>query len=238
MWLQACLNGSRTLAEHSAVPLYPGDLAADAARVVDAGAVALHLHPRDEAGRESLAAEHVAAALTAVRETCPGRAVGISTAADIEPDVAQRLAATEAWTVLPDYASVNLAESHIEQVIAVLAKRGIELEAGISTPEDARHLLALPNVTWLRLLLEPWETDPVQANAVVNEIEAVLEDVSPEVPRLLHGTDGAVWSLLERAAKSGYASRVGLEDTLRLPTGELAPGNVALVEAARALAQG
>ena len=235
MWLQACLNGSRTLTDHSAVPLSPGDLAADASRVVAAGAVALHFHPRDEAGRESLAAEHVAAALTAVREICPGIAVGISTAADIEPDVAQRLAAIEAWTVLPDYASVNFAEPHIEQVIAVLAKRGIGLEAGISTPEDARHLLALPNVTWLRLLLEPPETDPVQASAVVDEIEAVLAGALPEVPRLLHGTDGAVWSLLKRAAYSGYASRVGLEDTLRLPTGEFVPGNVALVQAARAL---
>ena len=235
MWIQACLNGSRTLTDHPEAPLSPSDLAADASRVVDAGAVALHLHPRDETGRESLAAEHVAAALTAVREACPGLDVGISTAANIEPDIALRLAAIEAWTVLPDYVSVNLAEPHIEQVIAALVKRGVGLEVGVWTPEDARRLLAMPNVTWLRLLLEPWETDPVQANAVVDEIEAALKGALPEVPRLLHGTDGAVWSLLERAAKSGYASRVGLEDTLLLPTGEFAPGNVALIEAARAL---
>jgi len=59
MWLQACLNGSRTATEHPAVPLTPAALAADARRVLEAGASALHLHPRDQAGRESLALDVV-----------------------------------------------------------------------------------------------------------------------------------------------------------------------------------
>ena len=87
MWLQACLNGSRTLIEHAAVPLTPAALAADAQRVMEAGVVAIHLHPRNKEGRESLAPEVVAATLTAIREACPGLKVGISTA---EPDWARR----------------------------------------------------------------------------------------------------------------------------------------------------
>ena len=51
MWLQACLNGSRTASEHPAVPLTPAALAADARRVYQAGAAAVHVHPRDHAGR-------------------------------------------------------------------------------------------------------------------------------------------------------------------------------------------
>ena len=68
MWLQACLNGSRTASEHPAVPLTPAALAADARRVFQAGAAAVHVHPRDHAGRESLDPEVVAAALTAIRK--------------------------------------------------------------------------------------------------------------------------------------------------------------------------
>jgi len=101
--------------------------------------------------------------------------------------------------------------------------------------DDARFLLTLTDVPWLRLLLEPWESDPEQANMMIDDIEDALGDALPQVPRLVHGTDEAVWSLLERAMRGGHVSRIGLEDTLLLPTGELATDNAALVRAAKAL---
>ncbi len=235
MWLQACLNGSRTLTEHSAVPVTPTSLADDARRVLEAGAVSLHVHSRDDAGVESLAPDVVAATLKAIREACPGVAVGISTAAYIEPDLSRRLTLMDTWTVLPDFVSVNLSEPGIEQVIAVMVRRGVRLEAGIWTAADARYLLTLTDVPWLRLLLEPWASDPGQANRMVDAIEDVLGDALPQVPRLVHGTDEAVWPLLERAMRGGHVSRIGLEDTLLLPTGELATDNAALVQAAKVL---
>lgn len=202
---------------------------------LEAGAAALHVHPRDKAGRESLAPDVVAATFTAIQAACPGLAIGISTAAYIEPDLSRRLAAIDAWTVLPDFVSVNLSESGIEQVLAVLVRRGVELEAGIWTAEDARYLLTLTDVPWLRLLIEPWESDPQQANMIVDAIEDVLGDALPQIPRLVHGTDGAVWALLERAMRGGHLSRIGLEDTLLLPSGEPAADNAALVRTAKAL---
>jgi len=69
---------------------------------------------------------------------------------------------------------------------------------------------------------------------MVDDIEDVLGDALPQVPRLVHGTDEAVWSLLERAMRGGHVSRIGLEDTLLLPTGELATDNATLVRAAKA----
>jgi len=235
MWLQACLNGSRTSTEHAAVPLTPAALAADARRVLEAGATALHIHPRDKTGREALAPDVVAAALTAVREACPGLPVGISTAAYIEPDISLRVAAIDAWTVLPDFVSLNLSETGVEQVLAVLTQRGVGLEAGIWTAQDAQFLLTRRDAPWLRLLLEPWETDPEQASMIVDAIEDILGDALPHVPRLVHGTDGAAWALLERALRGGHLSRIGLEDTLLLPSGEPAPDNAALLRAAVSL---
>lgn len=237
MWLQACLNGSRALTEHSAVPMAPSEIADDAQRVLEAGAVSLHVHPRNKAGLESLAPDAVEATLIAIREVCPGLKVGISTAEYIEPNLSRRLALIDAWTVLPDFVSANISEPDIEQVISVLVGRGVGLEAGIWTAADAQRLLTLTDVHWLRLLIEPWESDPEQANMMVDAIEDVLGDALPHVPRLVHGSDGAVWALLERAMRAGHVSRVGLEDTLLLPTGEPATDNAALVRAAKALAQ-
>jgi uncharacterized protein (DUF849 family) len=70
--LKACLNGSRTVAEHAGVPVTPAELAADARRAAAAGAGALHVHPRSEDGAETLGAGACAAALRAVRAACPG----------------------------------------------------------------------------------------------------------------------------------------------------------------------
>ena len=238
MFLKACLNGSRSPADHPALPFTPAQLAADARRAVEAGADALHIHPRDAAGCESLAPEPVAETLLAIREACPGVPVGVSTGAWIEPDVSQRVARMEGWTLLPDFVSLNLSEPGALQVLAVLVERGVGLEAGIWSADDARYLLTLTDTNWLRLLFEPTETEIDEAHATVDAIEDVLAGVLPTVPRLLHGTDRTVWAMLERAARSDYGSRVGFEDTLHLPAAKPAPDNAALVAVARALCAG
>ena len=54
MLIKACLNGGTTRAVHPSVPQTPGELAADASAAVVAGAGAVHLHPRDASGAETL----------------------------------------------------------------------------------------------------------------------------------------------------------------------------------------
>jgi uncharacterized protein (DUF849 family) len=51
-------------------------------------------------------------------------------------------------------------------------------------------------------------------------------------PVLLHGLDESCWPLLEHAGVRGVQTRIGLEDTLRLPDGSTAADNAALVSAA------
>ncbi|MFG2055035.1 3-keto-5-aminohexanoate cleavage protein [Micromonospora sp. NPDC048930] len=65
--LKACLNGGRRREEHLAVPVTPAELAADAVRCAASGVAAVHVHPRDPAGAESLAPTAIADAVTAVR---------------------------------------------------------------------------------------------------------------------------------------------------------------------------
>src|SRR6266511_5810817 len=105
--LQAALNGDRV---HPAAPRTPGELAAEARAAVDAGARALHLHPYDGQGQQTLAAEPCAAALRAVRAACPGVPISLSTSEDIEPDPRRRLELVGGWTELPELVTANQGE--------------------------------------------------------------------------------------------------------------------------------
>ena len=67
MAITACLNGDRTRDEHPAVPQTAAELAADAAAVRRAGAVAVHVHPRDARGLQTLQARACDSAVAAIR---------------------------------------------------------------------------------------------------------------------------------------------------------------------------
>ncbi len=69
--IKACLNGDRTRADHPGVPITPAELADAAAAAVQAGADALHLHPRGADERESLHWPDIRAVVEAVRAACP-----------------------------------------------------------------------------------------------------------------------------------------------------------------------
>jgi uncharacterized protein (DUF849 family) len=89
--VEACLNGSRRPGAHPALPLTAEDLAAAARAVVDAGAFAVHVHPRRADGAATLDPVPCGQAIAAIRLACPGLPVGLSTAAWIEPDPDRRL---------------------------------------------------------------------------------------------------------------------------------------------------
>jgi len=232
--LQAALNGDRSAGEHPAVPIAPEALAVDAAACVAAGAGAIHLHPRDARGRETLDPEVVHAVVRHVRAAC-GAPVGVTTGEWIEPDLERRLALIAGWSD-PDYSSVNLSEDGSERVMAALLDGGIGIEAGVATVEDADRLAASGlsgNVT--RVLVEPVDADPDGAPELVARIHAALDRHEIHAPRLQHGDGGATWVLIADAVQRGLDTRVGLEDVLVLPGGSRADGNPALIAAARAM---
>lgn len=228
--LKACLNGGVLRHEHPAVPITPAEVAADAVRCESAGATAVHVHPRDEDGRETLAAEAVDATVAALRRACPELALGVSTGAWMAPDPDERVAAVQSWSVLPDFASVNAHEEGAERVAAALRSRGIGVEAGLWTPAAVAAYREW-SVPCVRLLLECMEPEGEEALANAHAMLAALEG-APPVPVLLHAEGPAVWAVLREALRLGLHARVGLEDTRMMPDGTMAPGNRALVEAA------
>jgi uncharacterized protein (DUF849 family) len=239
VFLKCCVNGDRRRPEHPALPVTADELAADVARVAAAGADAVHVHPKDEEGRDTLDAAAVAAALTAIRERAPGVPVGLTTGAWIDPDPSRRVAAIAAWTVPPDFASVNWHEQGADDVATALLSKGIGVEAGVWHLEGLAAWSASPlRTACMRVLIELG--DGLDARATVAEGERLLAALRPVAgglaPVLVHGQGSSAWPALAHAATLGLQARIGLEDVLTLPDGTPAPDNAALVAAARTVA--
>jgi len=231
--LQAALNGAR---EHPAVPRTPVELAAEAREAVEAGAGSLHLHPYDDHGNQTLAAEACAAALRAVRAACPGVPISLSTSAAIEPDPERRRELIAAWTELPDLVTANQGEEGILELCELLAVRRIGIEAGLLSLDDAHTFVASGiSPRCVRAMVEPLDPDPHDAVTHAGAIERALAEGGVQLEQVHHGDGIASWAVNRLAVARGHGIRTGLEDTTVLPDGRVASGNGELVAAAATL---
>jgi uncharacterized protein (DUF849 family) len=230
MIVQACLNGARPRFWHPALPGTPAETAAAGLAAIRAGAAELHVHPRGADGRESLAPAAIGATVAALRAALPGTLIGVSTGDWIEGSAERTLAAIAGWQIRPDYASVNLGEAAAPEVIGLLRRLGVGVEAGLHSLADAERLLALELLpACLRILVELDEPAFPEAAA---SAEAILARVGTHKPVLLHGGDATLWRFVDLAAQRRLSTRVGLEDGDTLPDGSRATDNAAMVAAA------
>jgi uncharacterized protein (DUF849 family) len=207
---------------------------------VGAGAGALHLHPKDAHGADTLDGTVLAEVLRAVRSAVPGTPVGTTTGAWAVDDPAERCAAVRGWEVLPDYASVNWHEDGSEQLAELLLHRGIGVEAGLWTPAAVAAWVRWPRrAECTRVLLEVG--DGFAADGGLDQAEllvSTLGDTAGDVPVLLHGEGITAWPVLADAVRRGMDTRIGLEDVLVGPDGDPVSGNADLVRIARSLVAG
>jgi len=233
--LQVALNGDRV---HPATPRTPGDIAAQAATSVAAGAGAVHLHVFDH-GRQTLAAGPCAQTLRAVRAACPGIPISLSTFAQIESDPSRRLVLVREWTELPDLVSANQGEDGIVELCEMLLARGVAVEAGLLSLDDARRFVASGLAArCTRVLVEPLDAEPDAAVAHAEAIEDVVVGAGITLEQVHHGDGIASWAVNRRAVPRGHGIRTGLEDTPVLPDGRQARDNADLVTAAAELLRG
>ena len=233
--LQACLNGARSPREHHHLPVRPEHLAQATAASIEAGATDLHIHPKTSDGVDSLHPHVVAATLRAVRAAAPGIPVGIPTGAWTTPEPRQRVAAIGSWSMLPDHASVHWHEPGAEQIAEALLARGIGVEASLRSGTDAdEQFLHSPLRDRVRRVVAG-VTD-LTARGATTTAEALVQRLRPvTAPILLHGQSAGAWPVLRLALRLGLHTRIGLEDTLQLPDGQIAGDNAELVTAAHTL---
>ncbi|MCW2563182.1 MAG: hypothetical protein QOD59_3701 [Mycobacterium sp.] len=230
IYLKACINGARTPDAHPNLPVSPEQMAAAALAAHQAGANAVHMHPKSADGVDSLLPQHVDAAVSAVRQSVPGLPLGVTTGYWALPDADARLRAVDGWTVLPDFASLNWHEPGSEDLALLLLSKGLGVEVGIFHAEAAESWAAseiAPHCMRVMIELGP-DGDVATADDLLSQVLAA----GSRAPALLHGFDESCWPLLEHAGVCGVQTRIGMEDTLRLPDGSTADDNAALVSAA------
>jgi uncharacterized protein (DUF849 family) len=196
----------------------------------------VHVHAFDDEGQETLDGTACAKVLKAIRSLCPTLAVSLTTSATIVSDSARRFEMVKTWSEMPDLVTVNQGEPGIVALSELLLSRGVGLEAGLLTAEDARAFVRSGLADRCRrVLIEP--EDEVEDAAVQHA--AVMEDIlfraGIQLEQIHHGYGMACWKVNQRALARGHGIRTGLEDIPFLPNGEPAKDNAELIRAALCL---
>ncbi|MEX0301985.1 MAG: 3-keto-5-aminohexanoate cleavage protein [Leisingera sp.] len=238
--LMVAPNGARrTRGDHPQLPVTPEQTAKTAAACFAAGAQALHLHVRDDAGRHSLDAGCYREALEAVQESAPGMAVQITTESAGIYDVSAQLACLQA--LRPAAASVSVREMARDPKLAAHAY-ALSLEAGTRV----QHILYGPECI---AQLSAWYQDGTVPGSMRDAI-FVLGKYNPPVlaqPGGLAAFRDATADLrlnwmvcafgrhehacLLAAAAAGGDVRIGFENNIETPEGGLLADNAASVAA-------
>ncbi|MGE5927478.1 MAG: 3-keto-5-aminohexanoate cleavage protein, partial [Gemmatimonadota bacterium] len=196
----------------------------------------VHVHAFDAAGRETLDGTACALTLRAVRARCPGVPVSLTTSAAIVADPAERLRLVAEWEELPDLVTANQGEAGIGELCELLLARGVGIEAGLLSSDDARAFVRSGLVgRCRRALVEPLDADADTALRHAAEMEAIVLGAGIALEQVHHGYDLACWAVNRRALERGHGIRTGLEDVALLPDGSPAADNAALVAAAARL---
>ena len=233
VFLQAALNGDSL---HPATPRTPAAIADAARAAVDAGARSVHVHAFDDAGRETLDASACASVLRAIRTRAPGTPISLTTSAATVTDPAERLRIVERWTELPELVTANQGEPGIIELCELLLARGVEIEAGLLSVDDARAFVASGLASRCRrVLVEPLELDVETALCNAAAMEDVIDAAGITLEQVHHGYGIACWAVNRRALERGHGIRTGLEDVSSLPDGSAARDNADLVAAAAML---
>ena len=240
-----------------AIPYTPEEYAAEARRIVDEGGVHIHIHARTPDGTPSYEVEDFVAITDAIRaEIGDAAIINLSTGA-LGVSVEKRVAYLRA--ARPDVAALNMGSMNyakysrkrrnfvfnmvfpnpFDEIIELI---GAMRELGIK-PEhecfDVGHVGSL----WPLIDMGVLET-PLHVDFVMGVIGGVpptarnMQCMADNLPEGKHhwgviGISREQWTLVTAAISLGGSVRVGLEDNLYLPNGEMARSNGDLIAKAR-----
>ncbi|WP_235590607.1 nitrilase-related carbon-nitrogen hydrolase [Leucobacter sp. G161] len=236
LFMKAAVNGGRELSETPHVALTPEGIAAEAVAAVRQGADVVHAHARTPDGGQTIAPEHIAAMVRAVREHDPRIIVGTTTGLWTCEGHADRMAQIRSWPEewLPDFASVAFCEEGAAEAAQAVVDRGMTLESAVWSLDDVPALLASPTLhDNVRVLIEPLAEDPAEAIRDCRAMASALRAGGVTAPLLYHGLEGTTWPVVRAAIEDGAEVRVGIEDVITNEDGKLATNAQQVDEALR-----
>ena len=246
-----------------AIPYTPEEYAAEARRAVDEGASMIHIHARTPDGTPSYEIEDFRAITEAILDAVDDVIVNYSTGALGVP-VEKRIAYLR--ELRPEVAALNMGSMNYAKYSrrrkefvfnAVFANPFDEIIEFLSVmreleikPEhecfDLGHVGSLPPLIDMGVLDEPLHVDCVMG--VVGGVPPTPRNLAVMADNIPGGADGPShwgvigisreqWLLVATALTLGGSVRVGLEDNLYLPDGEMARSNGDLIAKARSMAE-
>ena len=249
-----------------AIPYTPAEYAAEARRIVDEGGVMIHIHARKADGTPSYEVEDFQAITEAIREEVGDEVIVNFSTGTIGVPVAKRIAYLRECrpeVAALNMGSMNYAKYSrsrkdfvFKMVFANPFDEIIELleamnELGIK-PEhecfDIGHVGSLAPLIDMGVLRTPLHVDCVMG--VVGGIPPTARNLAAMVENIPGAADGLAgahwgvigisrdqWMLVSAALALGGSIRVGLEDNLYLPNGEMARSNGELIAKARQMTE-
>jgi len=239
------------------IPYTPEEIAEEGRRAVDAGAGILHIHARQDNGMPAFDVETYRRIDEEVKKRCPEVIINYSTGA-IGISNEERIHHIDA--LQPDMAALNMGS--MNYAIYSRKKKTFYHDHVFANPfKDIRFFLERMKAAGTRPEMECFDTGhihnaqplidlgllepPFQFSlilGVLGGIPASTQNLVHQVNQLPAGSHWQVigistkqWPLVAAAITLGGNIRVGLEDNLYLPDGELAKGNGDLVEKAASL---
>jgi uncharacterized protein (DUF849 family) len=243
-----------------AIPYTPTEYAAEARRIVDEGGVHIHIHARRPDGTPSCEVEDFRAITEAIKDEIGDAAIINFSTGTVGVSVEKRIAYLR--EVRPEVAALNMGsmnyakysaarkdfvfkmvfENSFDEIIELL---GAMNELGIR-PEhecfDVGHVGSLAPLVDMGVLHEPLHVDLVMGvTGGIPPTARNLAMMADNVPAGAHwgviGISRVQWMLVAAALTLGGSIRVGLEDNLYLPGGEMAKSNGELVARARRMCE-
>jgi 3-keto-5-aminohexanoate cleavage enzyme len=248
-----------------AIPYTPEEYAAEARRIVDEGGVHIHIHARKPDGAPSYEIEDFTAIHDAIRAEVGDAAILNFSTGTIGVSVEKRIAYLEACP--PEVAALNMGSMNyakysarrkdfvfstvfpnpfdeIIELLKAMKRLGIKPEHECF---DVGHVGSLAPLIDMGLLEGPLHADFVMG--VVGGIPPNARNLATMADNLgwagsglsahwgVIGISRVQWTMLAAALSLGGSIRVGLEDNLYLPDGEMARSNGDLIAKARQMTQ-
>jgi 3-keto-5-aminohexanoate cleavage enzyme len=243
-----------------AIPYTPAEYAAEARRIVDEGGVMIHIHARSPNGAPSYEIEDFQAITEAIRAEVGDAVIVNYSTGTIGVPVEKRVAYLRACR--PEVAALNMGSMNyakysrsrkdfvFKMVFTNPFDEIIELLEAMNElnikPEhecfDIGHVGSLAPLIDMRVLNTPLHVDCVMG--VTGGIPPTARNLQAMVDNIPAGSHWGVigisrdqWMLIAAALTLGGSIRVGLEDNLYLPNGEMARSNGELVAKARQMTE-
>ena len=254
--ITAALSGAATMKNQiSSVPYTPAEFAEEAYKCWKAGAAMVHVHAREESGMATHDHDRIRATYNAIRDKCPELIVNLSSAVGMGKTAEQRI--SQIVAIKPEMASLNTNTMNFgiverktgkifidyvfENTFNMLQDFGRAMEENGVKPEiECYDMGGLDNT--MLIAKQGFFTDPMNFNFVLGvaggqvfrteSFVAMMNALPPNANFTTCGVGTDEFPCIMQSCLLGGHMRVGLEDNIKMPNGDLAKGSYELVEVA------